>query len=224
MNERREMWQRRLGDWLDHVKKREILQTLEEYTHYIVEMTDLFVEAMDSLIKDKNITIQVDLISEREEEADIDAKKLMNEIIPADLDPSERGEILGLIYNLEQIADEIKRLGHLLELPAKPSKKMEKELRNIAKASESCLRATCESVIELNNDYQKAIAWAEEAARLQGEIDALSRIAYRELFSEAQCIDPSFLITRDLINKLEFIGDLCEKTADNVRIISLTHS
>ena len=81
MDEKREMWQRHLGTWLDQVKRREILRALEDYTHYIIEMTDLFVEALDSLIKDKNITIQIDLISEREDEADIDATREVATII-----------------------------------------------------------------------------------------------------------------------------------------------
>ena len=104
MDERREMWQRRLGTWLDQVKKREILRTLEEYTHYIIEMTDLFVEALNSLIKDKSITIQIDMISEREDEADDDARKLINEIIPADLAPDDRGDLFQLIYNIYFLA------------------------------------------------------------------------------------------------------------------------
>ena len=224
MDERREMWQRHLGTWLDHVKKREILRTLEDYTHYIIEMIDLFVEALDSLIKDKNISIQINMIAEREDEADADARKLINDILPSDLDPSDRADLLQLIYNLEQIADEIKRSGHLLELPCKPSKEMEKQVKRIAKATETCVKATCEAVIELNNDYQKAKSWAEEASKLEGEIDALARIAYRELFSESACVDPNFIVARDLINKLEFIGDLCERTADNVRIITLKHT
>ncbi|MBB5372160.1 DUF47 family protein [Acidocella aromatica] len=174
-------------------------------------------QAMDQHIRE---------IREREEEADIITREVLQSVRRTFLTPFDRGSITSLISAMDDAIDEMlqtSRATSLYEVSA-----FEPEMRDMAAIIVDSARLLAEALPLLRNIHANAARLhelTERLVRLEGQADDIHAKGLKRAFKTHGATNPmGFIVARELYNHLEKVVDRFEDVANEIDGLVIDHA
>jgi hypothetical protein len=161
-------------------------------------------------------------ISDIERNADIKRKQIENKMYSKAFLPNFRGDLLGLIENVDKIMNKIQTVSEIIYyqkpfLNTEIKEKMLIQTKLVEKAFYS-LRIAIESLFE---NTEKALNYVKEVEQYEHEEDIVEKNLLKEIFDSKNLQLAEKLQAKDLILQIGDIADRSEDASDRVEIILL---
>lgn len=143
------------------------------------------------------------------------------------LDAKDREDILMLMDKVEEIASHAKSASKLIVMINKLNISMEQKVAEVIikmiDETVGAARELVQVVKHIGEPIDRLTDSLAKIKRVEEEVDDLRFEALTQLFSKcSDKLDISCIVTKDLIDEVEKISDVCEDICDLVKLISLT--
>lgn len=202
----------------------EILELVEKHLSLCIKATDLLSLAMTQKLEENEKARQtLRLITDSEEEADYQRRKIIKKLAHGVLPPISREDMMNLVQLIDNVIDWTDESGHILnilELMSIPDH-IRDLLMEQQKLANRCVHALEDTIKTLYINYEEALDKCNLVEIMEHEMDNVYTKMHEVIYNTELSVNDALLI-KELTDRLEMVGDSCENTTDLVRVVVVT--
>jgi predicted phosphate transport protein (TIGR00153 family) len=213
-----------LTEWFEKRKKSNIMKMLREHTILTTKTFENFYSAVKYDIggeKKKSIK-HCEIVAQVEKEVDELRRKIINELARSELSATDRGDLMSLIHEMDQVADWINGAGRILRIIS--MKEFSEEIKNasmdIISSLDVCVKKLNDCILKFV-EGENVLEITDEIERIEEKVDHQHTEAKKILLSpkHAKMLAAEVFLLLDFLDALENIADECEDVCDIIRMI-----
>jgi hypothetical protein len=212
-------------EWFGKLRTKEVLKMYRVHLEKVVEIV-LDMSSAIGLFAKNDYDGSKELfekVFKSERQADKIKEEIITDLSKGIFHPTDREAIMRLVLTTDDIASHAKAASRKLILmnPLDIPDKIKEKLVEMAKMDEKIMKSLIQAYELLMKDPKSAIQAAEKVERLEEEVDE-----YRVDFmftilkwgEQTQSVS-QWVTTKEIIDDLEMVADMCEDSADVIRSI-----
>jgi predicted phosphate transport protein (TIGR00153 family) len=211
--------------WLYGRRKSRLISSVVRHLELATRCVEDISEATHRALNDENADDILELLNEREREADRYRRKIIYELARSELTAEDKDDLSHLVKRVDMIADYARGAGRILAILPKLGE-LPTELRScildMAKLLVKCSEATRRCVETLLEDKEEALKYADKVEEAEEEVDeAYGRCRKLIVDGLDNLPAPRIVFLSQFLDALENTADSCEDTVDQVRVIAI---
>jgi predicted phosphate transport protein (TIGR00153 family) len=224
---------RRFGiEWLALKKHRKVYEDIFEHVSKTMEAVGLLRGGIRDLCSKNYEPLDeiVGKVLKLERDADVIARKTMEDLAVSVLTQVDRGDLMNLVFQVEKIAAQAEGLAYRLEraksLEIDVPEEISRRLDGIATVVGKTVETLGESIRELPASLEQSACMGNEVSALEEQVDVdrrrLLEVLGKEFKKGGDFV--AYGVLGEIIGSLETIADDSEDTADLIRILCVKHT
>jgi predicted phosphate transport protein (TIGR00153 family) len=211
--------------WLYGRRKSRLISSVVRHLELATRCVEDIAEATHKALNDEDIDEILELLNEREKEADRYRREIIYELARSELTAEDKDDLSHLVKRVDMIADYARGAGRILAILPKLGG-LPIELRscisNMAELLVKCSQATRRCVETLLEDKEKALKYADKVEEAEEEVDEAYGKCRRLIVDGLDALPASCIVfLSQFLDALENTADSCEDTVDQVRVIAI---
>ena len=215
-----------LENWLNARRKTKVFELIVEHSGKALQTADAFQDMAEAALAGDQRVMEAafERGSLREREADVLRRKTEEELAKGELAPEERGYLMRLARQIDEIANYARGASRILSfVPVNNfDEPMRKEVRKMCSKTKECV-ASVDACIRsfTDGDVAGAVRAAGKVEELEEQCDELHMSSRRTLLgSHYRSVDARTIVfSSELLEAIEETSDRCEDVSDQIRVL-----
>ncbi|MBC7131116.1 DUF47 family protein [Candidatus Bathyarchaeota archaeon] len=209
--------------WFEKRKEAKALAIIKKHLALTMEIVADLERTFDAAINQDMDEMRkyVERIAQKEKEADMLRRRVMDELSRGELTPSAREDIMHLVKRVDMVADWSRESTRILAaIPIEHIPEAIKEvLLEMVNGVKKCAISLKECVDKMMINPEEALKAADIVEREEEEVDDIHEKARILLGKEDPPTAGIAVLISQLLEAIEMIADSCEDACDQVRIV-----
>lgn len=209
--------------WFEKRKETKTLRAVQRHLTLTTGIVEDLEKAIHASVNDDSREMHkcIERVASSEKEADMLRRKVMDEISSAQLSPTDREDLMGLVKRVDMVADwnrESTRILGAIPMEHVPSA-IKDEFLEMVTGVKACVVSLQKCVNKMMTKSEEALQAADEVEREEEKVDDIHERARVLIGKEDIPRAGVAVLASQLFEAIEMIADSCEDVCDQVRVI-----
>ncbi|MDW8062302.1 MAG: DUF47 family protein [Nitrososphaerota archaeon] len=211
--------------WLYGKRKSRLTSSVVKHLELANRCVEDISEATHRALNDEDPSGILELLNEREREADSYRRSIIYELSRSELTAEDKDDLSHLVKRVDMIADYARGAGRILAILPRLERlpvELKSCISDMVELLVKCSQATRRCVETLLEDKEEALRYADRVEEVEEEVDEAYGRCRRLVADSSDNLPAAHLIfLSQFLDALENTADSCEDTVDQVRVIAI---
>ncbi|MBS7642062.1 MAG: DUF47 family protein [Candidatus Bathyarchaeia archaeon] len=211
--------------WLYGRRKSRLISSVVRHLELATRCVEDISEATHRALNNDNPIDILELLNEKEREADTYRRSIIYELSKSELTAEDKDDLSHLVKRVDMIADYARGAGRILSILPKLGDlpvELKSCIRDMVELLVKCGQATRRCVETLLEDKEEALKYADKVEEIEEGIDEVYGRCRRLIVDNSDKMPVAHIIFLvQFLDALENTADSCEDTVDQVRVIAI---
>lgn len=211
--------------WLYGRRKSRLISSVVKHLELATRCIEDISEATRKALNNEDPSGILELLNEREKEADGYRRSIIYELSRSELTAEDKDDLSHLVKRVDMIADYARGAGRILAILPKLgglSVELRSCISDMVELLVKCGRATRRCVETLLEDKEEALKYADIVEEVEEEVDEAYGRCRKLIVDSLNDLPATHIIfISQFLDALENTADSCEDTVDQVRVIAI---